>query len=369
MKILIDLTSLADNFSGIERYAACLTEEMIAETSYSFILIFKNEVHSMFKKYVNNKNIEMKVIPGCNKLLFNQIKLPFAIQKCKADCYLFMAFPVPILLLKKNMISTIHDICCWDCPETMNGLSNWYFIISHRIALLKCKNIITISKFSKNRIANKLRYSKDKIWLIYCGIDKKFLMYKNNTEKYLIVKEKYRLPNKYLLSLSTLEPRKNIKLLVKAYCELVEENKIDYPLVLAGRKGWKMDSLLDEIPNKIKNNILFTGFIDDDDLAFVYGNAELFIFPSMYEGFGMPPLEAIACGTRVLSSDSSSLPEILGKSSLYFKNNNIDDLKKQLLFALKNKDCICRKEKEEQISKFVWKSEAYKLLDDLKEIV
>lgn len=371
MKILIDLTSLADNFSGIERYAACLSEEMIQNCDYNFILIFKNQIHPLFEKYKNLKRIEIKVIPGCRKLIFNQIRLPIEIYKYKADVYLFLAFPVPVFLFKKNMISTIHDICCWDCPETMNGLSNWYFRISHIIAMKKCKAIITISEFSKKRIVERLGYPENNIWIIYCGIDKKFLDYHNKEINYSVIKEKYHLPDEYILSLSTLEPRKNIRFLVEAYSQLVDEGSLDIPLVLAGRKGWKMDNLLEQVSDKTKQKISFTDFIDDADLAAVYGNASLFVFPSMYEGFGMPPLEALACGTRVLSSDTSSLPEVLGDSASYFKNQEQSDFKEKLLLSLRKagkENNINRFDYEMQVSKFNWKVEAKKLLKKISKM-
>ena len=372
MKILIDLTSLADNFSGIERYAACLTREMISECKHNYILVFKNQVHPMFEKYNVYANIKIVVIPGCNKVWFNQVRLPIEIYKYKADCYLFMAFPIPVLLFRKNMISTIHDICCWDCPETMNGLSDWYFRISHYVALKKCKRIITISKFSKERIITRLKYPEEKIWLIYCGIDEKFVSYHRTGENDLAVRKKYSLPDKYILSLSTLEPRKNTELLVKTYSELVEENRVSYPLVLAGRKGWKMDNLLSGISNIAKEKILFTGFIDDEDLPAVYANANLFVFPSRYEGFGMPPLEAMACGTRVLSSDASSLPEVLGDTANYFENQNKDDFKEKILLCINESNVNEMKHKSDyvnQVKMFDWKVEAVKLLEKIEEVV
>lgn len=358
MKILVDLTSLADNFSGIERYAACLTKEMIKNQKNDYILVFKNEVHPMFQENINDSNIGIVVIPGCKKLIFNQIKLPLTIYRQKADCYLFLAFPVPVLLFKKNMISTIHDICCWDCPETMNGMSNWYFKISHKIATWKCKRIITISKFSENRIVEKLKYPQNKIWLIYCGVDDKFLNYQCKEENIKNIKEKYHLPEKYLLSLSTLEPRKNLRLLVDAYRELVLKDGFDIPLVLAGRKGWKMDQLFHGIEEKVQEKIIFTGFIDDEDLPAVYNNAMLFVFPSMYEGFGMPPLEALACGTAVLSSDASSLPEVLGDSARYFKSEDKDSLIKNLKRYSENNHFV----PGNVLDKFNWTKEAEKLL-------
>ena len=362
MKICIDLTSLADNLSGIERYAACLSLELIKYIENEYILLFKDEVHPLFRQYAWKKNISFEVIKSCNKLIFNQIKLPFRIHKIRADWYLFLAFPVPILTFKKNMVSTIHDICCWDCPETMNGMSKWYFRISHRIAIKKCKAIMTISEFSKRRIHEKLKYPNEKIWLIYCGIDQND--FKVHPERLVSIREKYGLPDEYILSLSTLEPRKNIQLLIRAYGLLLSSNKERLPkLVLAGRKGWKMDEFLQSIDSIIKQNIIFTGFVDDDDLPDVYGNACLFVFPSLYEGFGMPPLEAMACGTPVLSSDSTSLPEVLGNAANYFKSENeeslYNELKKICNRITPNNSSV---KLEEQVGKFNWKSEAEKLL-------
>ncbi len=363
MRICIDLTSLADNFSGIERYAAKLSLELIKNYDEQYVLLFKNDVHPFFKEYCEKKNINMVVIPGGNKLFFNQIKLPWVIHKVKADWYLFMAFPVPVLTFKKNVISTIHDICCWDCPETMNGMSKWYFRISHRIAIKKCCSIITISEFSKQRIHEMLRYPKDKIWLIYCGIDIDELHAHPNRAN--LVRKKYNLPEEYILSLSTLEPRKNISLLIRAYSELIKEGCNIPTLVLAGRKGWKMDAFFEAIDPDIKKKIVFTGFIDDADLADVYGNAVLFVFPSLYEGFGMPPLEALACGVPVLSSNASSLPEVLGNSVFYFESENIDSLKASLVNWKEFKK-ISIDDIKKQVGRFSWVTEAKKLYELLQ---
>lgn len=368
MRILIDLTSLADNFSGIERYAASLSLEMIQDASTNFILIFKDKVHPWFETIKHRRNVQMLVLPGCNKLVFNQLRLPNAIRKIKADYYLFLAFPVPVLLFKKNIVSTIHDICCWDCPETMKGLSKWYFRISHRVALLKCKSIITISEFSKQRIIERLKYDKDNIWLIYCGVDEKFVNYVESEEKGEMIREKYNLPTEYILTLSTLEPRKNLTLLLDVYARLIAEGKTLPPLVLAGRKGWKMDNLLENYSQEVKDRLIFTGFIEDEDLPAVYGHAFLFVFPSIYEGFGMPPLEAMACGTQVLASDGTSLPEVLGNAANYFSNDDREslyfELKEICNVTMNNKNMAMIKE---QVKKFDWKLEAEKILLKMKD--
>lgn len=366
MTILIDLTSLADNFSGIERFAACLSLALIKNKDNDYILLFKEAVHPMFTEYVSEPNVKSVVLPRCNKLIFNQLRLPLAIYGQRADCYLFLAFPAPVLLFKRNMISTIHDICCWDCPETMNHASALYFRISHWVALRKCTAIITISQFSEDRIVERLRANRKKLWRIYCGLDQKFLNYQKNGNAIL---DKYDLPGRYILSLSTLEPRKNLPLLIRAYQRLVMEDHCDIPLVLAGRKGWKMDDLLSGVPETIKNQIHFTGFVDEEDLPALYANAELFVFPSKYEGFGIPPLEALACGTRVLSSDAASLPEVLGDAVDYFSSNNAQSLYEKM------KNMVAAETSPKQISagktrakSFNWSEQAEELLNKIRSI-
>ena len=362
MTICIDLTSLADNFSGIERYAACISRAMLFDNEVDYILLFKEQIHERFIDIARQSNITTIVIPKCNKLLFNQIRLPLTIYRIKADWYLFLAFPVPILLYKKNMISTIHDICCWDCPETMNKSMKWYFRISHRIATIKCKKIITISEYSAKRIQSKLKLPSNKICLVYCGVDERFLNYRINDSNDLIILQKYHLPDRYLLSLSTIEPRKNLRLLIDAYVDLVKQNKLSIPLVLAGRKGWKMDSLLNGIDEEQLSNIIFTGFIDDSDLPAIYGHSKAFVFPSLYEGFGIPPLEAMACGATVISSDATSLPEVLGQSAVFFESNNLKSLEE----AIEETVGSAVVPPKDNILKYRWDTEGKKLLGVLK---
>lgn len=368
MTICIDLTSLADNYSGIERYASCIALELIKHQDSDYVLVFKNSIHKMFTEAVNQNNVRHIVLYGKNKLIFNQIILPFSLHKIKADFFLFLAFPIPLFCHKKNMIATVHDICCWDCPETMKKTSGIYFRMSQKRAMKKSKLIIAISNFTQERIRAKFGFGLDKkTFIVYCGINKQNF---SNRIDYQKIQSKYSLPSKYLLSLSTIEPRKNLQLLIRAYSELLEER--DMPkLVLAGRKGWKIDKIFDAISEKAKKNIVFTGFIKDDDLPTVYFNSLGFVFPSLYEGFGIPPLEAMACGTLVLSSDATSLPEVLGDAALYFKSNDIADLKSKLILMMEidhDQKKLLVKKGLERVDCFDWKMESDKLYNKLVEM-
>ncbi len=391
MRIAIDLTSLADNFSGIERYAMSIAEELIAldDEKNTYILLFKRKVHKEFEKYKGRKNIIFKVYQGRNKLVFQQIILPFHLYRIKADAYLFLAFQSPVLFRRKGIYNTVHDLTSWDCPETMKKKMELYFKLTIKNALWVSEGIIAISKFTRDRIVDKFHYSKKKITIAYCGISDVFMNYiafqpseildseenKKGIEarlekirnKSLDIRHKYHLPEQYLLCLATLEPRKNLPFLVEAYVELLEEGKVDIPLVLAGRKGWMMDEFLNRIEEEYRKNIVVTGFIEDEDLPYVYHMADCFIFPSIYEGFGMPPLEAMAVGTTVISSDAASLPEVLGKAASYFHSGNKEELKEKMRQGIHQEcDEVTVREIKKRVEMFQWRRSAKKIEERIR---
>lgn len=375
MRIAIDLTSLADNFSGIERYAMNIAKELIEldkQREHTYILLFKRRIHPEFERYRELENVAFKVWQGKNKLLFAQLLLPFHLYGVKADVFLFLAFQSPLLFRRKGIYNTIHDLTCWDCPETMKKHMEWYFKLAIRNALWVSEKIITISRFTGNRIIKKFHYRKDRLILAYCGISDVFMDYvrdqkiplsKEETEKRLEIRHKYHLPEQYLLCLATLEPRKNLPFLVKAYVELQEEEALDIPLVLAGRKGWKMDEFLNRIEEVYRRKIIVTGFIEDADLPYVYHMADCFIFPSIYEGFGMPPLEAMAVGTMVISSDAASLKEVLGGAASYFRLGDKKELKEKMRMGIRQeiKD-VTVGEIKKRIGMFQWEVSAKKIM-------
>lgn len=363
MKIAIDLTTLADNFSGIERYALNISLNLIKHKEHNFVLIFKEKVFPEFDN-IPHDNFECVVLKRNHKLLFNLFRLPKALKKIKADCYLFLAFPPPLFFKRRRIISTIHDLCCWDYPETMTFGSRWYFRVCFKSAVKKSKKIITVSEFSKERIKDKYDCPSDKIAVCYSGLSESFLNFSKNPD--CNVFDKYNLPQKYILSLSTIEPRKNLRLLLDAYSSLMQEDNQIIDLVLAGRRGWKEDNLLKGIDEKVKAKLHFTGFIEDKDLPKIYSCAECFVFPSKYEGFGLPPLEAMACGTIVLSSQTASMPEILSDKVFYFTSNDVDSLKENLkrIFLLSDleKDKLIR-DGFNHVKSFEWQSSSDKILN------
>lgn len=364
MRILIDLTSLADNFSGLERFALSVTQQLIKDKKIHYILVFKNNVYKDFNEL--NENVETIVIKGKNKLYFNQIVLPKAINRIKVDYYLFLAFPAPYFFNKQNSISAIHDLGAWDCPSTNKKHMIYYFKLLYRKCSKNNRKIITVSEFSKQRIIDILHVREENIIVAYDGLSDTFNQFTYSSNKNGEVIEKYKLPKKYILSLSTLEPRKNLQLLIMEYDRLLQDHA-EYDLVLAGRRGWLVDDLLSKVTNETKKHIHFTGFIDEDDLPYIYKNAILFVFPSLYEGFGVPPIEAMSMGVPVVCSDSSSLPEVCGKAAEYFKNNDSNDLNRAIKYMLNNQSIMQEYSLIglEQCKKFNWKNSAEKIKNTL----
>lgn len=329
MKIAIDLTSLADNFSGIERMALNVAKGLLdMAVGNTYQLFFKREIYPEFIPYRDFPNVEYSILPQHNKLWFYQVTLLSALNKSDADVFLFLAFPSPFFFQKKGVINTIHDLGCWDCPKTMNRKMVAYFRLMDWNSARKSWKILTISEFSKKCILKHLPVSSDKVHVLYLGVSRN--MYENSPKSWEEIRRCYQLPDKYLMCLSTLEPRKNMRLLVEAYSELLKERKCDYDLVLAGRKGWKLEEFMKAIPEVYRERIHITGFIQDEDLPALYRHAKVFIFPSLYEGFGIPPLEAMAAGCEVICSDIAVHQEILKDKAIYFRSQNMESLKRVL---------------------------------------
>lgn len=335
MRIAVDLTSLADNFSGIERHAAELAKALIdVDGKNEYVLVFKEKAHPFFEGVEDkHDNVRCMVLPrgGRGKLYFSQLTLVGELKKLHADLALFLAFPAPLLYTGRS-VSTIHDLCWHDVPETMLTKSRLYWKVLEKVNARRNERVLTISQFSKERIVDVLNVPTDKVVVTYCGIDDKLFNPENAAAvPFAELKSKYNLPDRYVLTLSTIEPRKNIGLLIDAWAKACEENGYEPDLVLAGRKGWKQEALLERVPECLKDRVHFTGFVDDADLPSLYANSELFVFPSIYEGFGLPPVEAAYSGARVLCSDIPCLKEICGDGVAYFKSGDADDLRRSLL--------------------------------------
>lgn len=357
MRIAIDLTSLDDNFSGLERYAMSLSKELIeAGSGDQFYLLFKNQIPRLMKQQAAMESVTPVIVRGKNRLLVNQLSLPLKMSSIPADVYLFPAFPVPLMFHKNNTFGLIADMTCFDCPDTMKSKARLFFRVMTKHTAKVSRGIFTISDFSEGRITDILQLKHPQIQKAYCGIERNDFIPNSAREKE--IRDKYSLPERFLLSLSTIEPRKNIELLLKAYANLLDEKIKLPPLVLAGRNGWLMEKKINTIDDSIKDRIIFTGFIEEQDIATLYSMAECFIFPSKYEGFGMPPLEAQAAGVaRIITSDTPALREVMADTATYFINEDARNLQ-NVLAKYREITPTTKQQREENLNRFSWRESA-----------
>lgn len=330
MHIAIDLTSLAGNYSGIEQYAFHLTRELVrGNPGDSFTLLFKGEIFPALQQESELPWVHPLVIHPSrdNKLLLTQVSVPTALRKVKADAYLFPAFPQPLTFWSNRSVTVIHDVSFWDCPETLTTTSRLYWRTSARHAARQ-RLVLTVSEFSRKRICERLRTQKDRVVVAYNGVDQRFAdaNQQRSEEFYSSIRSKYQLPSRFVLSLCTLEPRKNLSQLINAWCIARSQQEETPDLVLAGRKGWKVDGLLSTVPEHLLDAIHLTGFIDNEDLPHLYHLCDRFVCPSIYEGFGLPPLEALAAGAKVLCSDIEVFHETCGQYVTFFPLGDSDAL-------------------------------------------
>jgi len=190
--------------------------------------------------------------------------------------------------------------------------------------------ILCISQATKNDLLNHVKLNPERVFVTHLAANTALFYPCNDAEKLASVKHKYGIPDApYILGVSTLEPRKNLEHVIRCFAKVVQQQGIkDLNLVLVGAKGWEYDKIFQEIANfgLSKDRIIITGYVADEDLAAIYSGAMVFIYPSLYEGFGLPPLEAMQCGIPVITSNNSSLPEVVGDAGIMLDAADADGL-------------------------------------------
>jgi len=259
--------------------------------------------------------------------------------------------------LKK--VLTVYDLIPLLFPEYFNKEQ----VDAYKKILSSIKpetKIICISESTKSDLCNHIKHiNPDDVAVTYLGASSLFQRVRSE-ERIQKVRKKYRIPDgQYILSLSTLEPRKNTAFTIDAFIMLVQENNIkDLNLVLVGTRGWKYDEIFDKI-NKhsyLASRIIITGYVKDEDLAPLYSGAMCFVYPSKYEGFGLPTLEAMQCEIPVITSDNSSLPEVVGNAGVLIDISKPENLTVKMLelYSDNNRWHVFSKRSIEQAKKFSW---------------
>ena len=233
------------------------------------------------------------------------------------------------------MIQTIHDLSYFRNPPWFSGLRAYYYQIGTRLSARRANRIIALSNTTAHDIRHILDFPLNRIDVIPNGISPHFAP--APPEAVTRVRERYRLPARFFLYVGTLEPRKNVPRLIEAWNRSLASTDLD--LVIAGRTGWKTHAIGAAIKRvSSPNRLHFPGYIADDDLPALLSAAHAFVWPSLWEGFGIPPLEAMACGTPVLTSNVSCLPEIMGDAAVLVNPADADEIANGLVLVALDED-------------------------------
>jgi alpha-1,3-rhamnosyl/mannosyltransferase len=384
-KIFIDGLALVEgHFSGVGQYILGILrgmDQLIEVAKYkgevapNIVVIIPRDTVEKFNSF-HFKHISYKKFPLSFRYmaaLWHRGWLPPVDLWCGKGTYIFTRF-VGMPLLFSNSALIIFDLS-FELFRKYSDDRNAAFLTKFVPASVnKSKKIITISQNARKEIVEFYKLPESKVVVAYPATDPG-LFYRRSSKEIEKVKLKYDISGKYILSLSNLEPRKNLVALVRAYCELPKRMRQQYSLLLVGVSGWKTEGIIDEIISKVKqgyNIIRPSEYVSDVDKPAIFSGATLFVYPSHYEGFGMPPLEALACGVPVISANNSSLPEAVGDAGKLIDIDSPGLLSKTIEDSLKSIETIsfnARTRGPEQADQFSWKESAQVFLNVAKGIM
>jgi glycosyltransferase involved in cell wall biosynthesis len=356
MKVAIDIQTTLGKPTGFGFYVSNLIEALKKQTNQGIELVL-----------IKPSSEEDFSTP--QRFIWDQFTYPSKAKLAEVDILHQPCFSAP-LNFKKPVVVTIHDIISLLFPETIPFASRMFYSKWMPFSYRKASKIITISESTKKDIIRVLGIDEHKIKVIPLAYDRKFEK-EIPTQEIEKVKKKYSLPKEYLLHIGTLEPRKNLDFLIEAFAEVISKGNDDLGLVITGKKGWYYEGLFEKVKNlSLEHRVIFTGYIDEVDKAAIYQGAKIFTFPSVYEGFGLPPLEAMASGIPVISSDTSSMPEVVGDAGIllspYDKKGWIKAINELILNKALYKEMI--QKNKEQIKKFDWDKTAKETIEVYKQV-
>lgn len=358
MRIGIDARSLSEPITGIGRYTLNLLQEMVSDNSHEWILYSHRPLlHGDWDR--ENVTVCTWNLPKwarALRMLWAQSILPIMAKKDNIDLFWSPAHRLPRYLSSSiTSVVTIHDLVWKHAPETMRPLSQKLDAKLMPEAIRMSDWVISVSKWTKNDLIVEVPEAKQKTSVIY----------EAGSLEISPINSTHDFDKKYLLFVGTLEPRKNLPRLLKAYALLSHSIKNEYSLIITGGKGWGMDDIGRIIKRlNIEKYVQVLGYLSDRELASVYQKSSVLLMPSLYEGFGLPLLEAMSVGVPVVTSNISSMPEIVGGSAVLVDPYSIDSIKIGIESVLNNSELRSKLSSAgyERSKLFSWKKAAKETL-------
>lgn len=360
MKIAIDIRTAAGEKAGKGWYTFLMVHELLKnDTENQYILYTRNRVPG-FEQY---KNAQVKAVKS--KTFIWHLAVAYDLRKENVDIFWAPTSYITPNLIPKSIktVITVHDLVAFLFPQKHNLKATLIEKFSLKRALKRSSKIVTISKNTAHDIQDKFETPSKKIEVIPCAGNEEYR--RINHQELAAFAKKTNLPDKFFLAVGTIEPRKNFTKLIKAF-SIISERYPEYSLIIVGKDGWQFEEVYEEIQQKyLQKKVHILGYLSGKSLISLYNLAEAFVFPSIYEGFGIPPLEAMMCGCPVIASYSSSIPEVVGDSALLIDPKSEESIAAAMLKIIKDEELREKLTNKglQQAKKFSWEKSAKELIN------
>jgi glycosyltransferase involved in cell wall biosynthesis len=354
------------NPTGVERYATEVIRNLaLLDDKNEYVLYFRTEPQEWFKKLP--ANFILRVIPFPK--FWTQTRLAWELLVRPVDVF-FMCIQALPFLHPKNSVITVHDVAYEMFPRAFGAFMLFYLKLTTRWGVWRAKKIIAVSDSTKNDLVRIYGINPGKITTSHLGVDP--IYHPRSYDDVQSVLDKYGLTfKKYVLFVGTMQPRKNLVKLVEAFEKLTIERHIEEKLVIVGGKGWLWEPVMERIESSpAQPTIKILDYVKFEDLPLIYNGASLLTLPALYEGFGLPPLEAMASGTPVVVSQASSLPEVVGEAGKLVDPNNADSIANGLLEVLQNPQLQTQMSEKglARAKQFTWRATAERILTVIESL-
>ncbi|MDA0840372.1 MAG: glycosyltransferase family 1 protein [Planctomycetota bacterium] len=372
MKVIIDGLLLTDNDSGVQRCIRGLIQgldQLSTDDEFEFITGYGYDDQGWTPERLKHHRAKIPCRVRSARIFYDQFCLPIVAGQKGADLIHGPGYIIPGFT-RIPAVVTVYDIIALKYPQLCKRSNVMHFKWNLPRSIQKAAAIIVLSNAVKQDLVTLLKVSPTKIEVIPPGIDKCFCVPDEETKRQ--VRERYELPDKFVLFVGNIEPKKNLETLIKVFFAVKMDKKLDHKLVIVGQKGWKYKevfALIDSLD--VRDQIIFTDYVPLVDLPAVYALADCFAFPSLVEGFGIPPLEAMACGTPVMTSEDPAILEATGDAALHAPATDAKAMRKILEKLLLNGG-ERRRLKEAGLNhaaKFTWKKSAERTVELYRKIV
>ncbi len=361
MRIAIDASTISTQ-GGPRTYVLGLVDALLRNDGDNEYVIFYNDPIHLGRFSVAQEI----VLPGKNplaRLWREHVLLP---QACKREAVDLLHCPKSAIpyFSPCPVVVTLHDLIPLKHPETEKFAARMYWRLQIPVAARRSTFIITDSEHARQEILVDFGCLPENVKAIMLGFDPRMTHQRLQAEGETVCR-KYGLPAEYLLYVGTIQPRKNLDTLIEAFYRLKKSALIEDKLVIVGRKGWLYEKLFARIKElQLESDIIFTGFVPDEELPFIYDRARVFLYLSLFEGFGLPPLEAMACGVPVITSNTTSLPEVVGEAGITVSPTDIDGVSSAIMRILSDPELAAhlREAGRARAALFSWETAARETL-------